>query len=457
MTAITPIQENARMLASIVGIGEDEAVELLNRTVVISYSPSGEPLARELRAQLERTVCVAENGHCDLEVMIGTAPVTAAAKRLYVTTTADTAVISASPEIAGIPPVPLHGLQTMIVACYAAGTVLRQVIQGLPGTDSDPFVVRFDALDANRSILERPIILDDAVLIGAGAVGNGFLRAVRHLDIRGVLTIADPKKVGAGNPNRCLYFDTTDVEQPKAFCLAEKAQSDFEHLKLAPEEMTFRDLVKRRSRIRRAIVATDSRRVRRSIQKDLPVEVLDASTTDASAVVVHSHRQPTDRACLACIYRHVPDELARARDIASGLGLAVNDVTDNDLIDEAIAEKIVKAHPGLDANALVGKAFDSLFKQLCGAQVLVSPTGAQVLAPFAFVSNLAGALLALELARFESGAETSSHNNYLNLSPWHSPHSKIRSRRERIPECEFCGNPRAMSAMKQVWPEVFCE
>jgi hypothetical protein len=455
MTAITPIQENARMLASIVGIDESEAVELLNRTVVISYSPDGEPLAQELRAQLERTVRVAENGPCDLEVIIGVAPVTAAAKRLYVTTTADAAVISASPEIAGAPPVPLHGLQTMIAACYAAGAVLRQVIQGLPGADSDPFVVRFEALGATRPILEHPITLDDAVLIGAGAVGNGFLRAARYLNINGVLTIADPKKVGSGNPNRCLYFYITDVGQSKAFCLAEKAQADFAGLKLEPMEMTFTDLVKHRSRIRRAIVATDSRRVRRSIQKDLPVEVLDASTTDASEVIVHSHRQPTDGACLACIYRHVPDELARARDIASGLGLDIHDVTDNDLIDARIAEQIVKAHPGLDANALISTAFDSLFKQLCGEMALLSPTGAQVLAPFAFVSNLAGALLALELSRFESDPNASTHNNYLNLSPWYSPHSKVRSRRGRIPECEFCGSPGALSAMRQVWPEVF--
>ena len=73
--------------------------------------------------------------------------------------------------------------------------------------------------------------------------------------------------------------------------------------------------------MRRAIVAADSRRARRSIQKDLPLEVLDASTTDVSEIIVHSHRQPTKGACLACIYRHIPDELARERDIASGLGI----------------------------------------------------------------------------------------------------------------------------------------
>ena len=62
-------------------------------------------------------------------------------------------------------------------------------------------------------------------------------------------------------------------------------------------------------------------------------------------------------------------------------------------------------------------AFDSLFKQLCAEQALLMPTGAQVLAPFAFVSNLAGALVALELARFDAGQLVSNISNYLCLSP----------------------------------------
>ncbi|MEI9922774.1 MAG: hypothetical protein WDN50_03610 [Bradyrhizobium sp.] len=87
-----------------------------------------------------------------------------------------------------------------------------------------------------------------------------------------------------------------------------------------------------------------------------------------------------------------------------GLGLDLADVTANERIDARVAGILAMKHPGLDEVALVGKAFDSLFKQLCAEQSLLSPTGEQVLAPFAFVSNLAGALLALELARFESGA-----------------------------------------------------
>jgi hypothetical protein len=57
-----------------------------------------------------------------------------------------------------------------------------------------------------------------------------------------------------------------------------------------------------------------------------------------------------------------------------------------------VAGKTAAKHPTL--NALIG----SLFKQLRAEQALLSSTGAQIFAPFAFVSNLAGTLLALELA-----------------------------------------------------------
>ena len=71
------------------------------------------------------------------------------------------------------------------------------------------------------------IQLDDAVLAGAGAVGKASLRAARHLDVTGDLTIADPKVVGGGNPNRCLYFTDHDVSAPKAMMLGRASPTGF--------------------------------------------------------------------------------------------------------------------------------------------------------------------------------------------------------------------------------------
>jgi hypothetical protein len=119
-----------------------------------------------------------------------------------------------------------------------------------------------------------------------------------------------------------------------------------------------------------------------------------------------------------------------------------------------LIKKIASRHPGLNVGALVGMAFDSLFKQLCGEQALLTPTGGQVLAPFAFVSNLAGALLALELARFDGGDRFEDGRNYLFISPWAPPHGRARRFRAREAECEFCSRPGINAALAVVWPEL---
>lgn len=85
------------------------------------------------------------------------------------------------------------------------------------------------------------------------------------------------------------------------------------------------------------------------------------------------------------------------------------------------------------------------------------PTGEQVLAPFAFVSNLAGALLVLELARFESGRRFQDGRNYLFISPWAPPYPYMRRTRPRIPTCDFCGRTTTREVLAEVWPELRTE
>jgi hypothetical protein len=146
-------------------------------------------------------------------------------------------------------------------------------------------------------------------------------------------------------------------------------------------------------------VGVDTRRVRRSIQNDLHVEVVDSSTTEATDIIVHSHRQLTSDACLSCIYKHVPESFERERDIASALGIDLADVITGGLVSSEVAERIAQRRPTFDSNAIISIAFDTLFKQLCSELTIQTASGGQALAPFAFVSTLAASLLAPEQAR----------------------------------------------------------
>jgi hypothetical protein len=446
---ITPLQENARMLAALLGVDEELAAERLSRAVFVT-APDSEPglaLAREVTALLDRTVDIAETAEqAQLELVIASAAPRTSLPRLHADIGADGLMVGDTP-VHCRPGAP-HALLIAIAACPLAAAVLHRLVDStaLPSFNL-PLDFRFEALGIPQGALEMGVTLDDAVLAGAGAVAHGFLRALRHIDVRGRLAIVDPKQIGSGNANRCLYLDPND-RGAKAHILARRAAGDFAGLALDPFVGTFADYVRKAGTPpATAIVTVDSRRVRRSIQKELPGRVLDASTTDVRAVVVHSHRQPTAHACLACIYRHIPDEHARERSIAVGLGIELIDVQQG-LISADAAARIKRAHPQIYTQEIEGKAYDTLFKQLCAEQALITPEGKQVLAPFAFVSNLAGGLLVVELLRSNmQRVET----NYWTVDPWGVPIARLRRLRPRVAECEFCSIPGVEAIVQDLW------
>lgn len=447
---ITAAQENALMLASLIGGDEDSAAKRLDCAVLLTIADdtTSQSWATEISALLERTINVRHDPEdpVSVELVIGRAQPRTAAIVLYAAIDAEKAVVDLGPvRTSSNPP---HPLFAAVAASATAAAVMVKAIEaeGLPPVTL-PLQVRFNQLGIPAEKLHTAVDLNGAVLIGAGAVGHGFLRALRHVKAHGTLAIVDPKTVGGGNPNRCLYLTDDDIDRNKAEALAGNAQGDFPELRLMPFVEDFHSHVDKHGPSRTAIVTVDSRGVRRSIQAEVPGRVVDASTTDIQAVVVHSHRQPTEHACLACIYQHVRDENAREQAIADGLGIELSVVQER-LISPAAAAKISQLHEGVDASIIEGMAYDSLYKQLCGEQVLKTPEGRQVLAPFAFVSNLAGALLVIELLRLEFGLATT---NYWQVNPWGEPQARVRTLRPRLVGCEFCSKVYNRAVVEKYW------
>ncbi len=307
----------------------------------------------------------------------------------------------------------------------------------------DQFGVHFDAFSA-------PINIGQTYLAGAGAIGNGFLWSARFLDVRGVIVIADDDVVSPGNLNRQIWFTKDDLDKPKANRIATLAQPFFQNLKLVPEKKRLQELRKDGPWLKRLIVAVDSRRARREIQNEFPGEVFDASTTDIREVVVHYHKQVTENACLSCIYEPDLEEASREAHIAEHLGVSVEEVR-QERISEAAAQKIVTRVPKQDPQAIVGIAYDTLFKQLCGEGELKTLEGRRVIAPFAFVSVLAGALLVLEIVRRLGDSQRHRDFNYWRISPWHSPLSRRQQLRPKQPKCEFCSDHILSKVNASLW------
>ena len=452
-------RENATALAAALGLNLTKAAEMLDVAVAISANTAdhaAKELAADIAALLSRTVREVSLGDVAVEpateLVIGDAAARTQGRKLYLSVTREGAKLSRS---AGVTPScqPVHSLLRVIVACYACAAVLDCALDArLPFNLSDPLVFSFDTLGLDLTDLDRSVDLGHAYLAGAGAIANGLLWTARHLDLRGRLEIADDDIVDSGNLNRQVWFSTDDIDKKKVDCLALRAQPFFHGLELVPRPNRIQDLPEKSSGpwLRRLIVAVDSRRARRQLQNEFPGEVFDASTTDIREVVVHYNRQPTSNACLSCIYEPDDEELSREQHIANHLGVSVEAVRCERISADA-ADAIIRRFPVLAGADLLGTAYDTLFKKLCGEGALKTVAGRRVIAPFCFVSVLAGALLAVEIVR-RLGAGVSDRNfNYWRISAWHAPLARRRMTRPRQPGCAFCDNPVLRPVNAQLW------
>lgn len=433
-------EENRKALASLLGIDEEEAAEKLQTKVAVTVAdPAGAAFAADLSELIGKTLQLVDaDANPDIEITVGGPASTGAPVKMTASMLRDGLTVGGGivrPEWSTVP-----RFNERICACYAAGVVIARAIgRSCP----DPFGVDFRALGIPDG--HAPIVFDDDALAGCGGVGTAFLWALQAVQTSGALTVVDGKNVSDGNLNRCFFYKGDDVGKPKAERLV--ARAVLGETVLESFVGTFHDLLPQRGRIRRVFVTVDSRPARRSIQGDMPLEVFDASTTDVTAVVAHHHRQPTANACLSCIYPHIPEEDARERDIAQLLGLTLDQVKRR-TVDEDMAAELSRNF-GEPAAAFFGKSMDSLAKARCGSAPVTTAGGRQALAPFAFVSSLAGCLMVIDLMRSLS-ANDLPPTNYLHLDPWRPP-TPVRRLRGRRNRCEFCGDPELKAVFASLW------
>ena len=446
------------MLAAALGLALPDADKALQFDVAVSYPPENaiaDEVAHELKAILGRTVRSIElNGAISdsvIEVVIGNGERRGNVDALYIAIDSERAIIG--PDRGASTTFEMAPIFAVIIACYASAAVMHRIFgHRLPFQVPAPLTLPFAEFGVSARALQTSIDLGTAYLVGAGAVGNGFLWAARDLDLRGELNIVDDDIVSSGNLNRQIWFSPDDIDKPKAERLTLHAQRHFRHLKLIPRRQRLQDLTEKSAGpwLKRMIVAVDSRRARRSLQNEFPGEVFDASTTDIREVVVHHHRQITENACLSCIYEPDGEETSREAHIAEHLGVSIGEVRE-ERISEASAILIGRKFPQLDQAGLAGVAYDTLFKQLCGAEELKTLEGRRVVAPFAFVSVLAGSLLALEVVRRLGEQSGTPPDNYWRVSPWHPPLSRRRICRPKQSDCEFCGNRLFRAVNTRLW------
>ena len=425
--------QNALMLARLLGEdAPDRAFALLAVAIEITYDHDHVEqrlFAQELQAQLRRTITTVRLNAREIScIKVG---VQDGASLCWVSLSRTRTTISSSLPLVETFEAP-DGPTRIIGASYACAFVVARVVNRPEQLSTpDPLVVERSSLPPLNAT--RPVDVGECWLLGAGAVGCAVLWAFRGLPVSGRLHVVDPKRVTAGNLNRQILFQDADVNQWKADAAVARAKSLLPALELVPHVKTFQ-MAFAGQPVARVLVGLDSREVRQEVQRELPVEVFDASTTGALEVLFHYNHLSEKRACLECVYPTRTDKLAQSRHVAEGLGLTLDEVHAPFITGE-VAEKLAANFPHLIADELVGRAISSIYRENCAATALRTPGGEQFLAPFAFVSILAGTLLAMHLISRLQGI--AAPYNLWPVSAWAPPFPPARELRDQRVGC-FC-------------------
>lgn len=451
--------ENARALALAAGISPEKAAERLQGRILCTFDQTdaaARQFYRELQPILARTIEVRsrpDEGTFLVEMVIGNAVPSGGATAVYVGLHSDGCSFSPT-RVARHNSIPVHPVFAVVAACYGAAVAIHRAVgSGIPNPPPDDLEIRYDEIVPDRDVLNEAIELGEAHLAGAGAIGNGFLWAARHVDLRGWLAVCDDDVVSSGNLQRQIWFDEGDIGRPKSSTVCAKAQALIPNCRLHPEDSRLQNLSNRSGPwLKRLIVAVDSRRARRELQNEMPAEVFDASTTDIREVVVHYNNAFSDLACLGCLYKADHKELSQDEVIAGHLGVSIDEVRSS-RISTVAAAAISQKHPHLVPETIVGQAYDSLYKALCATGKLHASVGKQVVAPFAFVSVLAGTLLLLDVMHRLARPGLQETNEW-HVSPWREPFGRGRLTRIRFDGCECCGKAVLRGLRSKLWSQI---
>jgi len=460
MDGLTARQENVLTLRNVLGMNEESAEDILQQNLLVTVNKSDEPgnvLSGYLRNILIRTVTNISDSLSsdpDIEIIINDAIPRSSSQKVYITVESDKIAVSKISPVSNSKGAQLHNALILLGASYASAFILKLIIGNNPKLPAinDNLILKFDSIFPDPTFLNKEVDLGTTYLAGGGAVGNAFLFALKEFDVSGKLMITDPDYVSKGNLNRCIWFEDSMLGKNKAEMLVEVARSFFPKLNLIahPDFLsTIPDKELDKKWLHRLVVTVDSRRARRNLQTEIPCEVFDSSTTNIEEVILHFHKRPLyGYACLECIYPQDKIENAHEQHIADSLGISISDIKEM-YVSKQAASRIISRYQFYNEEQLIGLSYDTLFKELCGQGKLQIGNEKQVFAPFAFVSILAGTILAIEMVR--RIITSKSDYNYWKLSPWVAPMPRLKQIRPKNKDCAFCNNKIKSDFADNLW------
>ena len=244
--------------------------------------------------------------------------------------------------------------------------------------------------------LPRRIILPDALLTGAGAIGNAIAWLLAQLPIEGRLHIIDRQCYGDENLGTCLLLDANGwVNQPKAERMAEWLQNHSQ-LKVTGEKIEIERAIEKGRfgglSIDLILNGLDDPDPRRHTQRLWPSIVVDGGINEVGAAVIQ-HRSNRCEACLTCWFE--PPRIDAVALQSRWTGLRADTLRDaaRTLTDEDIAAAAPEKQSWLRERQREGKTICSIMTEAQLAQRLGVQADQGFRPSVPFVASAAAALV----------------------------------------------------------------
>ena len=333
----------------------------------------------------------------------------------------------------------------LLTACYAAGRVCKLLLgDALAGRGVyEPFSI-LDFADGDvRFDWTRTREIGHLTVAGIGAIGSAFLFALASdRSVGGRLSLVDHDTLDGPNLCRYTFFDERDLATSKVSSAKRRLDALGMALRTEAFDQRFEKYFDQnygldpRFRVENLISAPDRRDTRRRFQAKLPRRLWDAST-GPNQVVLHRNEYDKEFACLACIYPETPDENAHLKHVAETLNLPFERILTGESISQPDAIAIESKYPQLRARDVVGKEFDTVFRQLCSAGEIKAGPSERVLAPLSFVSAMAGVFLYFEVIKSLHPEIFGRYQryNYFFVDPLSNPNPSFKQLRKNRADC----------------------
>lgn len=305
-----------------------------------------------------------------------------------------------------------------VAACLACANLFRRIFAGQLHSDTVDSEVSFSVFTLAKPYSKtadpalESVYMPDVHLIGAGAVGNGFLWAVNRVDCTGTLHVVDPEPIEESNLQRYSMASSADMGVAKSR-LAKQWLRDgnSRRLKVVPQNMAWANYIDQLTsrRLDTVVTAVDSAQARIQIQASLPKRIFNA-WTQAGEAGVSRHEFLGDAACLACLYMPRGEVLHQDQLVLRSLRLPDDQLKPiRQRLQQGIPTdrgflELIASHSKVPLGALLpyeGRKLNDLYVEaICGGAVMAfgsNQAGSQAEVPMAFQSALAGILLAAEL------------------------------------------------------------